>query len=103
MKNRLIILLAKPPANLLGRVCVVGVLQSPWCQLHLDVSVLSGTVSTHSGRGTRTGMQIRMGPWPSEPPDSLLPLPEGFLCPFLICMKALLGLVKVLIPDIVEK
>jgi len=48
-------------------------------------------------------MQIRMGPWPSEPPDSLLPLPEGFLCPFLICMKALLGLVKVLIPDIVEK
>lgn len=65
------VLLAKPPSNLLGRVCVHGALQPLWCQLHFNIT--AGTASTHSGRGTRTGMQ-EIGLWLPRPLGPLLPL-----------------------------
>lgn len=54
LRGRADILLAKPPPNLLGRVCVHGALQSLRCQLSLNVA--AGTAGTHSGRGTKTRM-----------------------------------------------
>lgn len=64
------VLLAKPPSNLLGRVCVRGALQSLCCPLQVSVAV--GTASAHSGGGTRTGMK-EIGFWPPEPLDPHCP------------------------------
>lgn len=64
LRGRAGILLAKPPTNLLWRVCVHWALHSLWCQLSLRV--VAGTASTHSGRGTRKEWQV-IGPWPPQP------------------------------------